>query len=270
MVSNHQDDIMQNTEMIEAIDDILDSLAYDIENPVRTLETADGREVVLIQANAFTLSRIYTTGRPDGKRPHGRDSYLEYFNEQLEDYKNTHDKDEGFSLTPEDWRALFNESSDRYIRYLLFSGIRRWKDVKRDTETNIAVVDFAKKYAPDEIAWDIYQYKGYILMMNTISQAEISMTRGDLNDAIEKIDNGMNSIGKFCGECLREGREDVENIARERYMNNLVQLRSDIESVESRLRERMERRRTGVDEEFDEEEIYDEELDFADWDDDLE
>jgi hypothetical protein len=273
MLSNRQDDIMKNTQMIEAIDDILDNLAYDIEHPVKTLKIADGREVVLIQANAFTLSRIYATGRPDGKRPHGRSSYLEYFNEQLKDYKNTHDTDEGFSLTPEDWRSLFNESYDRYIRYLLFSGIRRWKDVKKDTETNIAVVDFAKKYAPDEIAWDIYQYKGYILMMKTISQAELCMMRGDLNGAIEEIDNGMNLIGRFCGECLREGREDVENITREKYMNNLIQLRSDIDSVESRLQERMERRGSRINEEFYEEddfEEFNEELDLERWDEDSE
>ena len=188
MVSTRQDDITKNTRIIEAIDDILDNLAYDIESPIKTLKIADGREVVLIQAIAFTLSRIYATGRPDGKRPHGRDSYLEYFNEQLKDYKNAHGTDEGFSLTAEDWRALYSESHDRYVRYLLFSGIRRWKDVKRDTEMNIAVADFAKKYAPDEIAWDTYQYKGYILMMNTISQAELSMLRGDLNEALEKID----------------------------------------------------------------------------------
>ena len=258
-----KDDTTKNTQMIEAIDDILDNLAYDIEKPVKILKIADGREVVLIQANAFTLSRIYATGRPDGKRPHGRDSYLEYFNEQLEDYKNTQGTDEGFSLTADDWRALYSESHDRYVRYLLFSGIRRWEDVKRDTEMNLAVADLAKKYAPDEIAWDMYQYKGYILMMNTISQAELSMVRGDLNGAQEKIDDGMNLIGKFCGECLREGREDVENITREQYMNNLVQLRNDIDSVESRLRERMNRRRDGLDEEFDEE------MDYEDWDEDF-
>ena len=258
-----KDDTTKNTKMIAAIDDILDNLAYDIEKPVKTLKIADGREVVLIQANAFTLSRIYATGRPDGKRPHGRDSYLEYFNEQLEDYKNTQGTDEGFSLTADDWRALYSESHDRYVRYLLFSGIRRWEDVKRDTEMNLAVADLAKKYAPDEIAWDMYQYKGYMLMMNTISQVELNMLRADLNGALEKIDDGMSLIGKFCGECLREGREDVENVTREQYMNNLVQLRSDIESVESRLQERMNRRRTGIDEEFEEE------MDDEEWDEDF-
>jgi len=240
----------QNTKLVEAIDEILDTLAYDADNPVRTIRLDDKREVVLIQSNAFTLSRIYAAGRPDGKRPHGRECYLEYFTEQLEDYKKSHGSDEKFSLTPEDWRALFRESHDRYVRYLLFSGIKRWKDVKRDTEENIAIADFAKKYAPYEIAWDIYQYKGYMLMMNTISQAELSLMRGNLDEALEKIDIGINLIGKFCGECLREGREDAENITRERYSSNLVQLRSDIESVGTRLRERRFRR-DDFDEDFD-------------------
>jgi len=252
----------QDINLVTAIDEILDTLAYDVDRPVRTIKLDDGREVVIIQSNDFTLSRIYTTGRPDGKRPHGRESYLKYFTEQLEDYKESHGSDEDFSLTPEDWRALFRESYDRYVRYLLFSGIKRWKDVKQDTETSIAVVDFAKKYATDEVAWDIYQYKGYILMMNTIAQSELSLMRGNLDEALASIDAGINSIGKFCGECLREGREDVENITRERYLSNLVQLRSDIESVGTRLRERRFRQDDfDEDFDFDEERLDETELD---------
>ena len=88
------------------------------------------------------------SGRPDGKRPHGRESYYEYFCEQLEDYKRQHGNDEGFGLTPEDWRVLFRESYDRYTRYLLFAGIKRWADVKRDTDTNLAVTNMAKDSMP--------------------------------------------------------------------------------------------------------------------------
>jgi len=237
-------EIDQNTEIVKNIDEILDTLAFDSDSPVIVLEIADGRKVVLIRSNSFTISRIYAVGRPDGKRPHGRESYFVYFKEQLEDYKETYSKDEGFSLTPEDWHVLFDESSDRYIRYLLFSGIKRWADVKRDTETNIAVCDFAKKYAPDDVAWSIYQYKGYIIMMNTIAKAELSLKENDLKGALENIDQGINQIGKFCAECLREEHTEAENITRERYLSNLIEFRNDIQSategVEQRLRERRE------------------------------
>jgi hypothetical protein len=225
----------RNTRLVHALDEVLDSLAFEASRPVRVLRLTDGREVVVVQSNSFTISRIYTAGRPDGKRPHGRDSYYEYFREQLEDYKQQHGGDEGFSLTPEDWQVLFQESYDRYTRYLLFAGIKRWHDVRRDTNTNMAVMELARKYAPTEIAWEVYQYKGYLLMMNSIANAELCLMTNDRQGALRHIDQGIQQIGQFCGECLREGYGDAENVTRERYLSNLIEFRADLESVEERL-----------------------------------
>ena len=227
--------VERNTRLVRALDEILDSLSFDVARPIKVLKLAEGQEVVVVQSNAFTISRIYTSGRPDGKRPHGRESYYEYFSEQLEDYKQQHGSDEGFGLTPEDWRVLFRESYDRYTRYLLFAGIKRWADVKRDTDTNLATTNMAKKYAPSEIAWESYQYKGYMLMMNSMANAELRLMEDDRPGALEQVNLGIQRIGKFCGECLRENYGDAENVTRERYLSNLIEFRSDLESVEEGL-----------------------------------
>ena len=227
--------VERNTRLVRTLDEILDSLAFDVAHPIKVLKLAEGQEVVVVQSNAFTISRIYTSGRPDGKRPHGRESYYEYFCEQLEDYQQQHGNDEGFGLTPEDWGVLFRESYDRYTRYLLFAGIKRWEDVKRDTDTNLAVTNMAKKYAPSEVAWESYQYKGYMLMMNSMANAELCLMEDNQQGALEQIDLGIQRIGKFCGECLRENYGDAENVTRERYLGNLIEFRSDLESVEEGL-----------------------------------
>ena len=224
--------VERNTRLVRALDEILDSLSFDVARPIKVLKLAEGKEVVVVQSNAFTISRIYTSGRPDGKRPHGRESYYEYFCEQLEDYKQQHGSDEGFGLTPEDWRVLFRESYDRYTRYLLFAGIKRWADVKRDTNTNLAVTNMAKKFAPSDIAWESYQYKGYMLMMNSMANAELCLMEDDRPGALDQVNLGIQRIGKFCGECLRENYGDAENVTRERYLSNLIEFRSDLESVE--------------------------------------
>lgn len=231
------DSAERNTRLIQTLDETLDSLAFDADHPVKTLRLADGRKVVIMQPNAFTIMRLYVSGRPDGKRPHGRDSYYDYFCEQLKDYENQHSTDEGFRLTPEDWRSLFEESYERYIRYLHFAGFNRWSDVKRDTETNIAVTDFARKYAPPDVAWQSYQYKGYMLMMNGIANAELSLMADDRQEALRQIDLGIQRIGQFCGECLREEYGEAENITRERYLGNLIEFRSDLEAIEEGLDE---------------------------------
>ncbi len=227
------DSIQRNTRWVQTFDRILESLNLDAERPVSVLQIEDGREVVIVQPNAFTISRIYATGRPDGMRPHGVDSYYDYFFAKLREYEEQHETHEGFQLESEEWETLFEESFHRYTRYLLFAGIKRWEDVQRDTAANLAVTNLARECAPTEIAWRSYQYKGYMLMMHSIAKAELSLQEDDTAAALQHIDTGIQQIGEFCGECLREEHGEAENITRERYLSNLIEFRSDLETLDS-------------------------------------
>lgn len=221
----------RNTRWVQALDRILEVLNLDVEHPIRFLQIEDGREVIIVQPNAFTVSRVYATGRPDGQRPHGKDSYYEHFREKLEAHEEEHGTRDGFELDTEEWKTLFEESFFRYNRYLLFAGIKRWENVKRDTDTNLAVTMMAREHAPAEIAWQSYQYKGYMLMMNSIAKAELSLQRDDTAAALQHIDAGIQKMGEFCAECLREEHADAENVTRERYLSNLLDYRADLESL---------------------------------------
>ena len=132
---------------------------------------------------------------------------------------------------------LFEESFHRYTRYLLFAGIKRWQDVQRDTAANIDVTNLARECAPSEIAWRSYQYKGYMLMMHSIANAELSLQADDNAAALRHIDAGIRQIGEFCGECLREEHGEAENITRERYLSNLIEFRSDLETLDTEAAE---------------------------------
>ncbi len=231
------DSIQRNTRWVQTFDRILEMLNLDIDRPVSVLKIEDGREVVVVQPNAFTISRIYATGRPDGTRPHGMDSYYDYFFAKLRTYEEQHGTREGFQLESEEWQTLFEESFHRYTRYLLFAGIKRWKDVQRDTATNIAVTNLARQCAPPDVAWQSYQYKGYMLMMHSIASAELSLQEDDAAAALQHIDTGIRQIGEFCGECLREEHGEAENITRERYLSNLIEFRSDLEALDTETTE---------------------------------
>ncbi len=231
------DSIQRNTRWVQTFDRILEMLNLDTERPVSVLQIEDGREVVVVQPNAFTISRIYATGRPDGMRPHGVDSYYDYHFTKLREYEEEHGTREGFQLESEEWETLFEESFHRYTRYLLFAGIKRWQDVQRDTAANIAVTDLARECAPSEVAWRSYQYKGYMLMMHSIANAELSLQADDTAAALQHIDTGIQQIGEFCGECLREEQGEAENITRERYLSNLIEFRSDLETLDTETTE---------------------------------
>lgn len=227
------DSIQRNTRWVQTFDRILEMLNLDADRPVSILKIEDGREVIVVQPNAFTISRIYATGRPDGMRPHGVDSYYDYFFAKLRAYEEQHETREGFQLESEEWETLFEESFHRYTRYLLFAGIKRWEDVQHDTAANLAVTNLARECAPSEIAWRSYQYKGYMLMMHSIAKAELSLQADDTAAALQHIDTGIQQIGEFCGECLREEHGEAENITRERYLSNLIEFRSDLETLDS-------------------------------------
>lgn len=231
------DSIQRNTRWVQTFDRILEMVNLDADRPVSVLQIEDGREVIVVQPNAFTISRIYATGRPDGMRPHGLDSYYDYFFAKLQEHEEQHGTREGFQLESEEWDILFEESFHRYTRYLLFAGIKRWQDVQRDTATNIAVTNLARECAPSEIAWQSYQYKGYMLMMHSIANAELSLQENDGEAALRHIDTGIQQIGEFCGECLREEHGEAENITRERYLSNLIEFRSDLETLDTETTE---------------------------------
>ena len=243
------DSIQRNTRWVQTFDRILEMVNLDADRPVSVLQIEDGREVIVVQPNAFTISRIYATGRPDGMRPHGVDSYFDYFFAKLQTYEEQHGTREGFQLDSEEWEILFEESFHRYTRYLLFAGIKRWQDVQRDTATNIAVTNLARECAPSEIAWQSYQYKGYMLMMHSIASAELSLQDNDAEAALRHIDTGIQQIGEFCGECLREEHGEAENITRERYLSNLIEFRSDLETLDTETTETEEAEEAEGDEE---------------------
>lgn len=230
-MENNQIEEEIDPRIIGALDDVLEELSFDVNQQVRVLQTCDDREVIIIQPNAFTISRIYATGRPDGRKPQGFESYHSYLCKKLDEYERQHGSDEGFSMETEEWQMLFDECYDRYIRYLLFAGIKRWTEVKQDTDQNLGVADMAYKYASPEITWQIYQYKGYILMMNSIARAELALQINEHETAQQEIDKGIQKIGKFCAECLREGYDEAENITRERYLQNLIEFRTDLNSI---------------------------------------
>ncbi|CAI8054011.1 hypothetical protein GBAR_LOCUS29517 [Geodia barretti] len=72
-----------------------------------------------------------------------------------------------------------------------------------------------------------------MLMMHSIAKAELSLQEDDTAAALQQIDTGIQQIGEFCGECLREEHGEAENITRERYLSNLIEFRSDLETLDA-------------------------------------
>ena len=93
---------------------ILKSWPYDPEEDARLVRGDDGRELLQVRT-PLGIEQYESEGRPDGARPHGMESALEYFQKQLEEAKASgHESD--FELGPRQCAELFNEGTLYYFR----------------------------------------------------------------------------------------------------------------------------------------------------------
>src|SRR6516225_9709042 len=72
---------------------------------VRKVSGLDGSPKLQMRLD-LGLLQMEMTGRPDGDRPHGRESLLDYYEEQLNEHKLEHGSEMGFHLDGDMCQAL--------------------------------------------------------------------------------------------------------------------------------------------------------------------
>src|SRR5436190_18113721 len=84
---------------------------------VRKILGLDGRQKLQMRLDLGVL-QMELTGRPDGVRPHGCESLLEYFEAQLKEHERINGTELGFHLTRRQCSQLREEAGMYYHRYL--------------------------------------------------------------------------------------------------------------------------------------------------------
>ncbi len=176
------------------ITDILRDWEFDSDNQIRIIQADDGRQVLQVR-QPLGMEQYELDGRPDGKHPFGRDSALEEFKARLENYTASHGSDEGFSITHDDFATLQGEGVLYYFRYLVLFQIGDFVRTTHDTEHNLALCVMVEKYVDnDEDRKELLQYKPYILRMNAISRAMISLHKEMKAAAEDILNNAITTI----------------------------------------------------------------------------
>ena len=157
------------------ISGILNEWEFDSEENIRLITADDGREIMQVRL-PLGIEQYELEGRPDGKKPFGKATALEEFQQRLDGYTAKHDSEEGFSISHEDFLLLQNEGVLFYYRYLLLFQIGDFKRTALDTEHNLKICRLVEKYCENgEDRKSILQYKPYILRVNAIARAMLSL-----------------------------------------------------------------------------------------------
>jgi tetratricopeptide (TPR) repeat protein len=174
----------------------MDEWPYDPENNVRVVRGAHGREILQVRL-PLGLEQYEMEGRPDGQRPHGHESALEY---QLQRQAQAAGHDLAFRLSAEDCAELFAEGVLYYYRYLQLFQIKDWKRTIRDTERNLKVFDLVHQCAErEEDQQYLEQWRPYILRIHTIARAMIELEQGKYTPALEITQQAIEVIENLPG-----------------------------------------------------------------------
>lgn len=181
--------------MEQDISKILQNWEYNPEDNIRIIHAADGRKLLQVR-QPLGIEQYEMEGRPDGKRPFGKQTVLKEFEERLTQWKALHNQDDsGFTLSSEDFQLLQNEGILMYFRYLHLFQISDFQRTARDTEHNLKICEFSERYCEDrEEAKAILQYKPYILRINAVSNAMLSLQKNVKNLAHKIIRQAINQI----------------------------------------------------------------------------
>ena len=142
---------------------------------VRRIIGGDGREKLQLRLD-LGLLQMEISGRPDGKKPKGYETLLDYHEAMLQEYKTEHGTTDGFGITAKACEKLRAESVMFYHRYLAAFVLGDYESVIRDTRRNLRMFDFCATYAKEQTDRLILeQFRPYVLMMYARARTRSAM-----------------------------------------------------------------------------------------------
>jgi hypothetical protein len=160
----------------------------------RKIRGNDGREKVQLRID-LGIIQMEMQGRPDGERPFGYESLLQYHQSRADA---TLTRGGLYELSEGDLIALQQEAVQYYHRYVSLFQLQDYANVIRDTARNLALCDFVANHVHEEESkWAFEQFRPYIIMMNTRGRASIEIQGERIGEAISIIESGKRQIESF-------------------------------------------------------------------------
>jgi hypothetical protein len=223
---------------------LLKAWPYDAENDARLTKGEDGRPILQVRT-PLGLEQYEMDGRPDGARPHGKESALEFFLQKFEKAK-TAGKEAEFDLAPRECSELFHEGTLYYYRYVRLFQLRDWARTVRDTERNLRAFDLVHQHARrEEDQQFLEKWRPYILRIQAAAAAMMQLEKGAYDKALKIAKQTLEKI-----EALAEIDDETFQFERERSIAAMRELieqiekrrpMSDIEKLELQLRRAIDR-----------------------------
>ncbi|MGV3607116.1 MAG: UvrB/UvrC motif-containing protein [Planctomycetaceae bacterium] len=171
------------------IDRLLREWPYDPEGvSVRRKKGADGR-VVLQMRMDLGLMQLETTGRPDGKKPEGFDTYYHYLVDRCKK------EGEEYELSDTECDEADREFVQFYHRRVCWLALREFESAMADADHTLAMMDLCREHSPDD-QWTLSheQYRPFVMFHRTQAAALSALNVRGAESAVEELNQGLEKM----------------------------------------------------------------------------
>lgn len=193
------------------IDEALKSWPHDPrdgELAARSVRARDGRSVLQIRLELGIL-QMEVDGRPDGTRPRGFPSYLDYLRHRAADRPNRRRSDRArpWKMGPEHSAEVDREFVQYYHRRMAWLSLHHYEQALADADHTLALMDFIVDHGPDaEYIARHERYRGLVLYHRTQAAAALALETRKPEDAIDALREGIELLGQHI-----RGRDDDDH-----------------------------------------------------------
>jgi len=167
---------------------------------VRIVPGDDGLGKVQLRVDLGIL-QMELEGRPDGQRPEGMESWLDFYEHRQRAHDETHPDAAPFLLAEDACVRLWREAVQYYHRYLSFWYLDLFELCARDTARNLRLFAFVRAHAQDDrhkLQFD--QWRPYTAMMHARAVATPLLQQQLYEQVLRVIESGIEAIHEFLEE----------------------------------------------------------------------
>jgi hypothetical protein len=183
----------------------------------RMVQASDGREVMQMRIEMGVL-QMEIAARPDGERPGGFETYLDYLNSMI-----LHNV-EAFSLNEEQCLEIDREFVQFYHRRICCLALREFRRAAADAEYTLSLMDFVVSWSSNqEYTLSHEQYRPFVMFHRIQATALAVLQDSTPEAAIEEINRGLEDLRQ-----LYIKLEAEEQYEQDELVNQLVQMKESL------------------------------------------
>jgi hypothetical protein len=202
----------------------------------RLVQGGDGRTVIQMRVDLGVL-QLETVGRPDGQRPHGCPTYLDYLRRRA---RAAEKHDRPFVLDEDQCEEADREFLQFYHRRICWLALREYAKAVADADHTLAFMDFLREHSPSEEYTRAHeQYRGFVTFQRTQGAAALALEKDDPEGAINEVHQGLNRLRDFFA--AHDAEERMEEDGMVRHLRKIEDFVRREHRIEATLQEQLDR-----------------------------